>query len=283
MSPYGTNLYFSQVIRIDRSSTQLQALSLVVGLVVLRTLRQLGVREVGLKWPNDLLASGKKIAGILLELNGDPADICHVVIGIGINANMLHEEGIDQAWTSMQREIGRSVDRNELAIVLAEQLEQALTMHREQGFAAFHQEWERYHLWQGREVRLISGVHEVAGTALGVSGDGGLRLLVEGAEQVYSGGELSGNTRIMWRVLPADGADPVLEGAAETAAELRAQLDTLDGAPLRWCRIVSVRSDEETRQLLGEVSRGGELRILQASAAVQCAGVRNGYREYARL
>ncbi|WPP47900.1 bifunctional biotin--[acetyl-CoA-carboxylase] ligase/biotin operon repressor BirA [Pseudomonas sp. AN-1] len=191
VSPYGTNLYFSQVIRIDRSSTQLQALSLVVGLVVLRTLCQLGVREIGLKWPNDLLASGKKIAGILLELNGDPADICHVVIGIGINANMLHEEGIDQAWTSMQREIGRTVDRNELAIVLAEQLEQALTMHREQGFAAFHQEWERYHLWQGREVRLISGVHEVAGTALGVSGDGGLRLLVEGAEQVYSGGELS--------------------------------------------------------------------------------------------
>src|SRR5690606_24832878 len=67
VSPYGTNLYFSQVIRIDRSSTQLQALSLVVGLVVLRTLRQLGVREIGLKWPNDLLASGKKIAGILLE------------------------------------------------------------------------------------------------------------------------------------------------------------------------------------------------------------------------
>lgn len=92
-----------------------------------------------------------------------------------------------------------------------------------------------------------------------------------------------GNTRIKWRVLPADGADPVLEGTAETAAELRAQLDRLDGAPLRWCRIVSVRSDEETRQLLDEVSRGGEPRILQASAAVRCAGVRNGYREYARL
>lgn len=191
VSPYGENLYFSQVVRIDRSATQLQALSLVVGLVVLRALRQLGVTGAGLKWPNDLLVAGKKIAGILLELNGDPADVCHVVIGIGINANMLVGDGIDQAWTSMRRETGQLVDRNQLAAVLAEQLEQALSVHREQGFAAFHQEWESNHLWQGREVRLISGVHEVAGTVLGVTVDGALRLVVDGGEQVYSGGELS--------------------------------------------------------------------------------------------
>jgi BirA family biotin operon repressor/biotin-[acetyl-CoA-carboxylase] ligase len=190
-SPYGENLYFTQVVRIDRSATQLQALSLVVGLVVQRCLRQFGVRNAGLKWPNDLLVAGKKIAGILLELNGDPADICHVVIGIGINANMLDGEGIDQPWTSMLRETGLVVDRNELAAVLTERLAQALAVHREQGFAAFHDEWESQHLWHGREVRLISGVHEVVGTVLGVSVDGALRLAVDGAEQVYSGGELT--------------------------------------------------------------------------------------------
>lgn len=191
VSPFGENLYFSQVIRIDRSATQLQALSLVVGLAVLRTLRLLGLREAGLKWPNDLLVAGKKIAGVLLELNGDPADVCHVVIGIGINANMLSADDIDQAWTSILRETGQMVDRNQLTVMLTEQLAQLLALHREQGFAAFHAEWEANHLWQGREVRLISGVHEVAGTVLGVSVDGALRLVVEGSEQVYSGGELS--------------------------------------------------------------------------------------------
>lgn len=191
VSPYGENLYFSLVIRIERAATQLQALSLVVGLVVLRTLQLMGLGDLGLKWPNDLLVSGKKIAGILLELNGDPADICHVVIGIGINANMTSGKGVDQPWTSILGETGRLADRTRLAATLAEQLEQALEQHRELGFSAFHREWERHHLWQGREVRLISGVHEVSGTALGVTGEGALRMLVDGVEQVYSGGELS--------------------------------------------------------------------------------------------
>lgn len=191
VSPYGENLYFSQVIRIERSATQLQALSLVVGVAVLRTLRQLGVVDVGLKWPNDLLVAGKKIAGILLELSGDPADVCQVVIGIGINANMRTGSGIDQEWTSVHLETGRQVERNELAVALAVELEQVLRLHREQGFAAFHEEWESSHAWQGRDVRLISGVHDIAGTVLGVTIDGGLRLAVEGDEQVYSGGELS--------------------------------------------------------------------------------------------
>lgn len=191
VSPYGENLYFSLVIRIDRSATQLQALSLVVGVAVLRALRQLGVSGAGLKWPNDLLVAGKKIAGILLELTGDPADVCHVVIGVGINANMLAGDGIDQDWTSIQLETGAQVDRNELAALLARQLEDILSQHRDEGFAAFHLEWECNHLWHGRAVRLTSGVHEVTGTVLGVTVDGALRLAVEGDEQVYSGGELS--------------------------------------------------------------------------------------------
>lgn len=193
VSPYGENLYFSLVIRIERSATQLQALSLVVGLAVLNTLRQMGVAQVGLKWPNDLLVGQKKIAGILLELNGDPADICHVVIGIGINANMLAVEGVDQDWTSMRLETGRPVDRNALAVSLLEELEWLLALHKEQGFAVFHREWESNHIWQGCPVRLISGVHEIAGTVLGVTVDGALRLRLDadGNEQVYSGGELS--------------------------------------------------------------------------------------------
>ena len=190
VSPYGQSLYLSQVIRVEQPS-QLQALSLVVGLAVLRTLRAAGVPRIGLKWPNDVLASGSKIAGILLELNGDPADVCHVVIGIGINANLQDGEGIDQAWTSLQRECGKLVDRTALAISLLRELEAILRQHRVEGFSSLHAEWEAAHLWQDQDVRLISGVREVTGRVLGVTLDGSLRLCVEGIEQVYSGGELS--------------------------------------------------------------------------------------------
>lgn len=191
VSPYGENLYFSLVIRIERATTQLQALSLVVGLAVLRTLQKMGLDGVGLKWPNDLLVGTKKIAGILLELNGDPADVCHVVIGVGINANMLVAEGVTQEWTSMRLEAGQLVDRNELASALFGELQEHLAIHREQGFAAFHRDWEQSHAWQDCAVRLTSGVQEVVGVVRGVTADGALRLEVAGDEQVYSGGELS--------------------------------------------------------------------------------------------
>ena len=91
---------------LSGGARELEGLSLVVGLAVLRALESLGVRDAGLKWPNDLLQGGKKIAGILLELSGDPADLCHVVIGIGINVNMKTVTDIGQPWTSLREALG---------------------------------------------------------------------------------------------------------------------------------------------------------------------------------
>ena len=81
VSPFAENIYYSLVLRIEGGMRQLEGLSLVVGLAVMQTLRELGVSAAGLKWPNDVLVGQKKIAGILLELVGDPADVCHVVLG----------------------------------------------------------------------------------------------------------------------------------------------------------------------------------------------------------
>jgi len=166
-------------------------LSLVVGLAVMRTLQGFGVKDVGLKWPNDVLVRGQKITGILLELVGDPADVCHVVLGIGINVNMQANDQVDQEWTSMRREAGVTIDRNRLVAMLSQQLQHELARHRRYGFAAFQEEWEQAHLWQGRKVSLIAGSTRVDGVVLGVDGQGGLRLEVDGVEKSFSGGELS--------------------------------------------------------------------------------------------
>ncbi|MQT71545.1 biotin--[acetyl-CoA-carboxylase] ligase, partial [Pseudomonas sp. FSL R10-0071] len=74
ISPFAENIYYSLVLRIDGGMRQLEGLSLIVGLAVLSSLREFGSRDAGLKWPNDVLVGNKKIAGILLELVGDPAD-----------------------------------------------------------------------------------------------------------------------------------------------------------------------------------------------------------------
>ncbi len=191
VSPFAENLYYSLVLRIDGGMRQLEGLSLVVGLAVMRTLRKLGVSGAGLKWPNDVLVGNKKIAGILLELVGDPADVCHVVLGIGINVNMQVAEEVDQQWTSIQLESGKNCDRNVLVVELSDQLQAYIQRQQIDGFSVLQAEWEENHLWQGRSVSLIAGVSQIDGVVLGIDNQGALRLRVNGVEKVFSGGELS--------------------------------------------------------------------------------------------
>ena len=191
VSPFAENIYYSLVLRIDGGMRQLEGLSLVVGLAVMQALRGLGISGVGLKWPNDVLVGQQKIAGILLELVGDPADVCHVVIGVGINVNMQMTDEVDQQWTSMRLESGKAVDRNHLVAELGLTLQAYLNRHQVGGFPAIQAEWEQNHLWQGRAVSLIAGVSQIDGEVLGIDSQGALRLKVNGVEKVFSGGELS--------------------------------------------------------------------------------------------
>jgi BirA family biotin operon repressor/biotin-[acetyl-CoA-carboxylase] ligase len=191
VSPFAENLYYSLVLRIDGGMRQIEGLSLLVGLAVMNVLRDMGVKGAGLKWPNDLLVGNRKIAGVLLELIGDPADVCHVVIGVGINVNMQASTEVDQSWTSMRLERGVLTDRNELAAKISESLDALLAIHNKQGFTAFQAAWEQAHLWQGRPVTLLSGANAVEGVVLGIDALGALRLEVDGVERSFSGGELS--------------------------------------------------------------------------------------------
>ena len=192
-SPFAENLYYSLVLRVTGGMRQLEGLSLVVGLALLQALRDAGVVSAGLKWPNDVLVDGRKIAGILLELSGDPADVCHVVIGIGVNVNMLAIDDtlIGQPWTSMRSELKRYVDRNTQICPLNRQMSSYLQRHQELGFAALMEEWQAKNLWQGQMVVLTTGAQPVEGEVLGVDSSGAIRLRVAGRECVFSGGELS--------------------------------------------------------------------------------------------
>ncbi|WP_296258334.1 MULTISPECIES: bifunctional biotin--[acetyl-CoA-carboxylase] ligase/biotin operon repressor BirA [unclassified Pseudomonas] len=190
-SPYAENLYYSLALRIDGGMRQLEGLSLLVGLAVVKMLREMGVDGAGLKWPNDILVGRRKLAGVLLELTGDPADVCHVVIGIGINVNMRASEEVDQLWTSMMLETGASLDRNQIAARLSADLKEYLAAHRSQGFVAFQEEWERNHLWQNQNVTLLAGSTAIEGIVVGIDAIGALRLKVGEQVHAFSGGELS--------------------------------------------------------------------------------------------
>lgn len=193
----GQNVFFSLLLELQESPQVLSGLSLVVGLAVLETLKGQGVQGLGLKWPNDIYANKRKIAGVLLELTGNPVDVCHLVIGIGINVNMRCEsssaqELINQPWTSMRTELdGQLVDRTALSGSLMQHLNTYLQQHLSQGFKSLRPQWESWHLWQGQECILSSGTQEVIGQVLGVDDDGSLRMRVNGEDQSFCAGELS--------------------------------------------------------------------------------------------
>ena len=191
VSPPAQNLYYTLALAISGGPQRLTGLSLVVGLAVMQALSQMGVERVGVKWPNDLYASGKKIAGVLMELSGDPADLCHVRIGIGVNVNMTEASEIGQPWVSMRNEVLGLVDRNELVRILSHTLHHYLKRHAEEGFAGLREEWEACNVWRGRYCSLSSGAQHVSGIVLGIDDQGALRLDVGGHEQRFSGGELS--------------------------------------------------------------------------------------------
>lgn len=192
MSPPAHNILYTLAIKVHGGPQRLAGLSLVAGLAVLRALRDAGIANAGLKWPNDIYVADKKVAGILLEMTGDPADVCHVVIGIGVNVNLLPGAlAIEQPWTSMRIHLGALIDRNDVICLVSESLHHYLGIHEQQGFVALRNEWEQNNIWQGKHCTLSTGSLEIAGKVLGVDDQGALRLLVGEEVHIFSGGELS--------------------------------------------------------------------------------------------
>ncbi len=193
-SSLGDALTFSLLWRFDAGLAALSGLSLAVGVAMIRALRELGVPEAGLKWPNDVLLDGGKLAGILIEAQGDMLGPSAVVIGIGINlrqSDALHERA-GQAVSALDS-LGRQVpERNLMLGVSSRHLVQVLRGFAQHGFAPLRAEWEGYHVFQGRSVRLLlPDGSQVPGIAVGVADDGALRLVTGEGERLFSVGEVS--------------------------------------------------------------------------------------------
>ncbi len=199
VSPFGHNLYLSLVRQFDSGMTPLEGLSLVVGLAVLRVLQAQGLTGLGLKWPNDVLWNGRKLAGVLLEMTGDLMGECQLVIGIGLNVKMPRQSavtaGIDQPWADLAQALDTLPDRNVLAACLLQELFGMLRIFERQGFAAFREEWQRHDALLGEAVVLRSSFEKAAqgleGICRGLDDKGGLVLETASGLQTFYGGELS--------------------------------------------------------------------------------------------
>jgi BirA family biotin operon repressor/biotin-[acetyl-CoA-carboxylase] ligase len=186
-SPRGGNIYLSLGWRFDESTAQFTALPLAVAVALARTLDHTGLRGHCIKWPNDILLNGKKLAGILVESQSGPDRSLLAVIGIGLNVRMPSGSetplAIESPWTDLASNLpcgARDISRNRLAADLLSELLPACERFATEGFAPFREAWTHRDLLKGRRIALEENGTARSGTALGIDDNGGLSVDIDG-------------------------------------------------------------------------------------------------------
>ena len=180
-SPAGANVYLSVLLRPQVNLAQIATLPLVVGCVVARTVHKIAAGvPVGIKWPNDLHVTGRKLGGILCEMVAETDGVQHVVVGIGLNVNLRRSRmpaAIARTATSLAIETKHTFSRAEVVAELLNQLEPAYNVWCAEGLEPFLPEIAALDLLKGRMTRVEqTGRRAVEGIAEGVGVDGMLLL-----------------------------------------------------------------------------------------------------------
>lgn len=179
LSPPGLNVYLSCLKRFERGPATLAGLSLAVGVIVLRAMASLDIAGVGLKWPNDVLAGDGKLAGILVELNGESQGPCAAVIGIGLNVRLtpqLREQAGQPTADLAGLCDGTVPDRNIIAATLINALIEGLLQFEREGFSAFIDDYDGVDLLRDQPLCLNGALGEFEGVGAGVDSRGALRV-----------------------------------------------------------------------------------------------------------
>lgn len=204
----GNALLFSVACVLPRPLEELAGLSLAVGVALVDGLRSLpvaGPGQIALKWPNDVLLEGDKLAGILIETAWSTEYASAVVIGIGTNVKgadelaakvgALNADVPAQARGTVPTALSRALPNANLTDTLAAELnalESVLKRFGAEGFAPFQPRWNACHAYAGREVVLLEqGVEQVRGVAAGVDERGQLLLDTPAGRQVIATGDVS--------------------------------------------------------------------------------------------
>jgi BirA family biotin operon repressor/biotin-[acetyl-CoA-carboxylase] ligase len=193
VSPFASNIYLSLRLSISSGLGAVEGLSLAVGVAVANALDELGVVDLQLKWPNDVLWSGKKLGGILIEVVGDPSGVCHLVVGLGLNLRTEKSmvNAIDQPWVALDAILPTPPSRNRVAAGLLNHIVPLLSDYEATGFVGYKPAWESLNAHTNQQVDLFMGSVQATGLVRGVNAVGALLLETDKGLEVFHGGEVS--------------------------------------------------------------------------------------------
>lgn len=178
-SPEAENIYCSLRWPFEKEMQQLSGLGLVIAFSLMKTLKQLGYgKNMGIKWPNDILWNGQKLAGILIELLITPSKTIQAIIGIGLNVNSDTKNNplTDREWISLWAIHGQKMDRNQILAVLLSELSKQIPRFIEQRLTPFLPEIAQWDLLKGKSITVFQNTHYFQGKACGIASDGTLML-----------------------------------------------------------------------------------------------------------
>lgn len=190
VSPKG-NLYLTFAFQLP-SSISVTCLAQIMAFSIAQLLIQEGFTPQ-IKWPNDILIRGKKVAGILCETTLSSEETA-IFLGVGLNVNMGKEalESIDQPATSLQNETKSPWNKQNLLTKLQNQFLYDLETYIQNGFSYFHKKIDRILAWKGKEITLFDGEKRWKGICHSLSPDGRLNLLLEnGSIQSFYAGDVA--------------------------------------------------------------------------------------------
>ena len=181
-SPARKGLWFSMLLRPDLRPQQATQLTVASATSLRRAIETQTGLKPEIKWPNDILVAGKKVAGILTELNAELDQIKYVVLGLGVDVNQSLAEfpaEFRKSATSLKIEAGRPVSRSELAVAILRELDRDYARINAGDFSSVADEWEEHCTTLGRQVVLRMGERQLHGRAEALGEDGALLLRTE--------------------------------------------------------------------------------------------------------
>ncbi|WP_019241996.1 MULTISPECIES: biotin--[acetyl-CoA-carboxylase] ligase [Bacillus] len=179
-SPKGTGIWMSVILKPNIPIQQAPQLTLMTAVAVTKAIIETTGAQARIKWPNDILISGKKMTGILTEMQAEADGIHSIVIGIGINVNQKSEdfpEELRDIATSLQIETNQIHSREIIICSVLKHLEQLYELYKQAGFSPIKTLWENYAISVGKRITATTAQNKIIGKALGITNEG--VLLVE--------------------------------------------------------------------------------------------------------
>ncbi len=182
------NLLFSVLLRPQLQQESAGLMTFFAAVSVARAIEKAAGCRIECKWPNDLLLNGKKICGILLENSLEKGSMAYSVVGVGLNVNQKEFAGDLKRATSLFRELGITLQRDDLFQELVRQMDDLYPHVRNNEFDKILSEWNARCNMFGKEVTVAQHNKNISGTAIALETDGGLRIETpSGPQTVYAG------------------------------------------------------------------------------------------------